>query len=625
MRTIALPCVLGAVCLLSAKTAAERSSQVVIGSAADITRCLGMGDDDSLTLQNCLDGKGARWAEPATTGNKELQLFNASDTVQGCVSAKLEIGKCGDGHDVWSWNPATLQLEVDLGHHKECLEKVGDSVKLEPCKMHDGSQVEQNGEGAPAEQTWVLFPAVRPQLDILDTIDFPLRASGSHFIDSTGKTVKLVGVNWFGAHMGMLVNNGLGIVRMEQIAKSIKHMGFNSVRMNYASWMHEKDEKGEFPKVPKVEPSLCAANPDLEGLSAMEVFDKSIEAVTKEGLLVILNRHMGKPGWCCNPCDGSQLWYGDGYTKEDWLDSLTFMADRYKNNKRVVAFDILNEPRSRQSDGAIGWWGLDLSFTAPLGFQFRDWRQAAAQGAVATWKGNPDQVVIVEGVLYASLLQGITTLPMKIAQDCLKSRLAYSSHNYHWFWQGYRLFSHLFDEFNLLYLVKDLKDIVTVMNAANTETGSTSEDACSVAHNEKFPNGGAELASFERFADARNKSVFWVANTETAPVWVSEFGTPSKQDNTWWKYLMRYFKEYNINWCYWSIDPIKTPAGWEGQEEALRDDFAIFDSHRKDYKAVVGWKLQDLIAVKRLRAGLDEAQRLGWSSCAYVCPFCGIV
>merc|ERR1712226_518927 len=108
---------------------------------------------------------------------------------------------------------------------------------------------------------------------------------------------------------------------------------------------------------------------------------------------------------------------------------------------------------------------------------------------------------------------------MKLAQDCLlKSRVAYSSHNYHWFWQGYRLFGNLFDSFNVLSLGNDVKDIMHVADSAGGTEHGGNGDACTVQHNAAFPNGGAELTSFERFAHNRNASAFFVANTDYAPV-----------------------------------------------------------------------------------------------------------
>lgn len=587
--------------------AASDVGDVVIGSALNITRCLAVHNSSSrLVLQECMDGKGVAFEKPYSS---ELGLLKVGSK---CINGNLRATKCNLKKLAWTWNRTTLQLqyedEDDEASERQCLTvKESGALKLDPClELHGKSWEDQNGEGAPAAQTWVLLPTDRPQIDILDELKFPLRVSGSYIIDSEGRPVKLVGVNWFGAHLEMLVNNGLDRVPMKYVAKVIKHMGFNHVRMNYASFMHKKEADGKG-FIPVPDPKLIAANPELENLSAMEVFDKCVEALTDEGLLVIVNRHMGEAGWCCTGCDGSELWYGRGYTIDDWLESLTFMADRYKANQRVIGIDILNEPRMRDSDGVMAWWGYETKLLKPLGIELADWRVAAAQGAVATWKGNPDALVLVEGILYASLLRDVVNRPMKFAQECLRSRVVYSNHDYHWFWQGYRVFSHLYDEVNLYLAGIDLLDILKVRSESEPPDAPDGEAECKGA--ERTPNlpfGGAEYTTYERFSYTRNKSVWYLQNEGYAPVWTSEFGSNGKSGNKWWNFLIRYYEDYDGSWCYWALDPVKTPD-WS-QQDLHTDEFGLFDASRIDYYSVVGWKLQDLIDIQRPRT--DPSKRL---------------
>jgi endoglucanase len=41
----------------------------------------------------------------------------------------------------------------------------------------------------------------------------------------------------------------------------------------------------------------------------MEIFDETVKALTKAGIMVILNNHTSKSQWCCTPWDGDGLWY----------------------------------------------------------------------------------------------------------------------------------------------------------------------------------------------------------------------------------------------------------------------------------------------------------------------------
>jgi endoglucanase len=41
----------------------------------------------------------------------------------------------------------------------------------------------------------------------------------------------------------------------------------------------------------------------------MAIFDKTVEAITKAGVAVILNNHMSDAGWCCSNTDRNGLWH----------------------------------------------------------------------------------------------------------------------------------------------------------------------------------------------------------------------------------------------------------------------------------------------------------------------------
>lgn len=62
-----------------------------------------------------------------------------------------------------------------------------------------------------------------------------------------------------------------------------------------------------------VDKKYLLANPELIGKSAMEIFDITIEKLTKIGLMVILNNHTSRSQWCCSDFDGDGLWYSEEY------------------------------------------------------------------------------------------------------------------------------------------------------------------------------------------------------------------------------------------------------------------------------------------------------------------------
>ncbi|KAJ2969458.1 hypothetical protein NQ176_g8651 [Zarea fungicola] len=114
----------------------------------------------------------------------------------------------------------------------------------------------------------------------------PLRTKGRDIVDAMGKRFKLLSVNWYGASDELFVPGGLEIRHRSDIAKTIRRMGFNSVRLPYADELVTSN--------PVIEPHLVMANPDLAGLRALDVFEAVVMALTDAGLAVIVNNHITK-------------------------------------------------------------------------------------------------------------------------------------------------------------------------------------------------------------------------------------------------------------------------------------------------------------------------------------------
>ena len=88
----------------------------------------------------------------------------------------------------------------------------------------------------------------------------------------------------YGAHMENLVVNGLDTQPMASIAAKISELGFNCVRLPFALDTFFLD-----PVIPE---AVLAANPELIGQTAMQIFDATVQALTDLGLIVILNNHV---------------------------------------------------------------------------------------------------------------------------------------------------------------------------------------------------------------------------------------------------------------------------------------------------------------------------------------------
>ncbi|KAJ1552491.1 hypothetical protein HK096_011629, partial [Nowakowskiella sp. JEL0078] len=119
-------------------------------------------------------------------------------------------------------------------------------------------------------------------------------------------------------------------------------------------------------------------NPELAGLTAIQVFDAIIAYCSKIGLFVFLDRH--------TPTSDTRtaLWYTDTVPESKWISDWQSLASRYLTNSTVIGADLHNEPHG------VACWGC--------GNVTVDWRLAAQRCANAIHQINPNWLIIVEGV-----------------------------------------------------------------------------------------------------------------------------------------------------------------------------------------------------------------------------------
>jgi hypothetical protein len=169
---------------------------------------------------------------------------------------------------------------------------------------------------------------------------------------------------------------------------------------------------------PLVHDADVKANPKLKGKRFKEVFDETVQALTGVGLMVIINHHTYKAGWCCdqNSREGLGTNGAYGYTKSQWLDSLTGLAERYINNTRVVAFDVINEPHGVGRE--LVTWGDG----GP-----NDVAKHQEEGGNAILTANSNLLIVVASMCFSADLR-----PVKDYQVQFKvpNRLVYEMHNY---------------------------------------------------------------------------------------------------------------------------------------------------------------------------------------------------
>ncbi|KAK5015509.1 hypothetical protein LTR16_003345 [Cryomyces antarcticus] len=342
----------------------------------------------------------------------------------------------------------------------------------------------------------------------------PLRTRGRDIVDAHNKRLKLASINWYGGSDELFVPGGLDVRPRRAIAALIRRLGFNSVRLPYSDEMVAKN--------PPIPHELLAANPDLFGMRALDVFEAVVTALTDEGVAVIVNDHITNAAWCdgMNLCDSS--WKNDQLgplcrfrqTEDDWIAHWETIMARFVNNPHVVGADLRNEPR--------GLWGT-MTWTA--------WATAAARCGERLLKMQPNWLMIIEGVSSANDLSGVRQQPVRYS---VPDRTVYSAHVYSW-------------------------------------SGWGSLD----------PYKGRKYTSFVR---AMEQNWAFILAENIAPVWIGEFGapdSPNKGDAHYWKNLMKYLEEVDADFGYWAINPRKPHLNERESYSILKDDWeTLVDDYR---------------------------------------------
>jgi hypothetical protein len=75
-----------------------------------------------------------------------------------------------------------------------------------------------------------------------------------------------------------------------------------------------------------------------------------VRSLSESGLMVILDNHVSKPGWCCGKGDGNGFFEDKYFDPDAWLDGLTKMAGMFADEPNVVGMSIRNELRGKRQN-----------------------------------------------------------------------------------------------------------------------------------------------------------------------------------------------------------------------------------------------------------------------------------
>ncbi|MBE9126831.1 MULTISPECIES: cellulase family glycosylhydrolase [unclassified Coleofasciculus] len=345
------------------------------------------------------------------------------------------------------------------------------------------------------------------------TIQVPLSTRRAKIVDAKGQQVLLRGVNWFGIETEMHAPHGLWERDYKEMLAQMKNLGYNTIRLPYSVQSLRASE------VTGIDYSI-GVNSELEGKSPLEVMDAIIQEADRQGLMILLDSHR------LNDQRIPELWYGDGFTEKDWIDTWTMLAKRYKNQLNIIGADLKNEPHGRAS------WGTNNLAT--------DWRLAAERAGNAILDINPNWLIVVEGVennvpgqkleihWMGANLEGVGRFPVRLSRP---NKVVYSPHEY---------------------------------GAGVFDQPWFSEPS--------FPNNLSK-----RWEIGWN----YIATKGIAPVFIGEFGGrqvgKNSKEGIWQRKLVEFVRQEELGFAYWSWNPNSDDTGG-----ILLDDWLTVDAPKQE-------------------------------------------
>jgi VCBS repeat-containing protein len=176
-----------------------------------------------------------------------------------------------------------------------------------------------------------------------------LSTVGSELVNAAGDVVRVVSIGWAGTDYTTFAPADLTTVNYQQTMQEMVQAGFNTIRIPWSDALLTAS-----PGAGSINYSI---NPDLQGLTSIQVLQKIVAYAGQIGLKIIFDHHNDE-GAGGAPHNG--LWYdvggasdgtdGAGHTgtvsQQTFLTDWQAFAQLWAGNSTVIGFDLANEPNA---------------------------------------------------------------------------------------------------------------------------------------------------------------------------------------------------------------------------------------------------------------------------------------
>lgn len=376
------------------------------------------------------------------------------------------------------------------------------------------------------------------------TTDDWLYVEGNKIVDKDGNEVWLTGINWFGYNTGTNTFDGLWAGDMNTSIQEIANHGFNVIRVPFSAELILQWSAGEYPDANFNQ----ATNDYLVGMDSLQIFEYFIGQARANGLKVIIDIHSAETNASGHMIN---LWYTEKISTEDYLFALSWMADRYKNDDTIIAYDLKNEPHGKHYEGdAAAIWNDSTSDN--------NWKYVAERAAQAVLSKNPNALVMVEGI--------------EIYPKDIKANGDYSSQNeddYYYNWWGGNL--------------RGVADYPVDLGEYQNKLIYSPHDYGPTVYQQPWFEGDFTYESL--LEDCWYDNWLYISEEEIAPLLIGEWGGFMQEPNLeWMTYMRQLIGEYKLHHTFWCFNANSGDTGG-----MVLDDFTTWDEEKYEFVKEVLW------------------------------------
>lgn len=372
-----------------------------------------------------------------------------------------------------------------------------------------------------------------------------LHTDGNKILDKDGKQVWLTGVNWFGYNTGTNTFDGLWNSELKASVKAIADHGFNLIRVPMSAELINSWAAGEYPQANYNN----AYNTELNSMDSLQIFDYFLKLAEENGIKVMPDIHSAETNASGHTVN---LWYTDKVSAEDYYKALEWMAERYKDNDTIIAYDLKNEPHGKpyEADKTAIWNDSESA---------NNWKYAAETAAARILAKNPNALIMVEGT--------------EIYPTDIKSNKDYHSTNdddYYFNWWGGNL--------------RGVKDFPVNLGKYQNKLVYSPHDYGPTVYQQPWFDGNYDFNSL--MCDCWQDNWFYIYKNNTAPLLIGEWGGFMKEPNLKWMTCMRrLISENHLNHTFWCYNANSGDTGG-----LVLDDFSTWDEEKYAFVKEVLWQ-----------------------------------